>query len=78
VGAFDRFSFHETVPGGEAFLPPRVKERKLCASTHVIQTYDAPQLQRWLGKTLEITVYGTETSQIYCAVLTGNLYTEVS
>jgi len=60
------------------YLPPRIKERKLCASTHVIQTYDAPQLQEWRGKTLEITIYGQKTSQIYCSVLTGNLYVEAS
>jgi hypothetical protein len=73
-GAFKGFRFHKTVDSERVFLPPPVRERKLCASTHVIQTYDAPQLQKWRGRTLEITIYGGKTSRIFCAVLTGNLY----
>jgi hypothetical protein len=77
-GPFNGFSFHKTAGSEGAFLPPRIRERKLCASTHVIRADDAPQLQKWRGSTLEITIYGEETSRIFCAVLTGNLYREAS
>jgi hypothetical protein len=73
-GAFDRFNFRETPRNEGVFLPPPVRERKLCASTHVIQPGDAPQLQKWRGKTLAITIYGKKVSRIYCSVLTGSLY----
>lgn len=73
-GLFKGFRFHETATDEGAFLPPRVRELKLCGSTHVIQTYDAPQLQKWRGKTLAITIYGEKTSRIFCAVLTRHLY----
>lgn len=73
-GAFDRFNFRETPRNGGVFLPPPVRERKLCGSTHVIQAVDAPQLQKWRGKTLAITIYGKKVSQIYCSVLTSSLY----
>jgi hypothetical protein len=71
---FDRFKFKETSSKEGVFLPPTVRERKLCASTHMIKSYDAPQLQRWRGKTLAVTVYGKEISRIFCAGLTWNLY----
>jgi hypothetical protein len=77
-GSFNGFSFHKTSTGKGVFLPPRVRERKLCASTHVIRAYDAPQLQEWRGKTLAITIYGKETSRTFCSVLTGNLYAGAS
>jgi len=73
-GSFKRFHFYETTDSQGLFVPPDVRERKLCASTHVIQAGDAPQLQQWRGRTLEITIYGKKTSRIFCAVLTGNLY----
>jgi hypothetical protein len=60
------------------FVPPRVRERKLCASTHVIRADDAPQLQKWRGRTLAITIYGQQSSRIFCAVLGGDLYLEPS
>jgi hypothetical protein len=72
--AFSRFNFHETAAGEDLFLPPSVRERKLCASTHVIQGGDAPQLQKWRGRTLAITIYGTKNLRLFCAVLTGSLY----
>ena len=72
---FKRLRIHKTAGGSDGpFAPPGVRERKLCASTHVIRADDAPQLQKWRGRTLEITIYGEETSRIYCAVLTRNLY----
>ena len=71
---FNGFSFHKTAGSEGAFLPPPVRARKLCASTHVIQAYDAQQLQKWRGRTLAITIYGEKTSRIYCAVLNGSLY----
>jgi hypothetical protein len=67
-----RFSENAVIEG--EFLPPSVREQKLCSSTHVIQTVDAPQLQKWLGKRLEIAIYGPKTSAIYCAVLGYGLY----
>ncbi|HJU36682.1 MAG TPA: hypothetical protein VJ716_04610 [Gaiellaceae bacterium] len=72
-GAFDRFSFHEADNHG-LFLPPRVRERKLCASTHEIRLGDALQLQKWRGRTLAITIYGRKSSRIYCSVLGYGLY----
>jgi hypothetical protein len=71
--AFDRFNFHKT-HREDVFLPPGVQERKLCGSTHVIQPVDAPQLQKWRGRRLAITIYGSKTSAIYCAVLGYGLY----
>jgi hypothetical protein len=71
---FNGFRFHKTAGSEGSFLPPPVRERKLCASTHVIQDYDAPQLQKWRGRTLAITIYGEKTSRIFCAVLGGSLY----
>jgi hypothetical protein len=73
-GGFKGFRFRKTAGSERVFLPPSVRERKLCASTHIIRADDAPQLQKWRGKTLEITIYGEKTSGIYCSVLTGNLY----
>jgi hypothetical protein len=70
---FSRFTFRQASVRGE-FLPPDVRERKLCASTHVIQPGDAAQLQKWQGKTLAITIYGSKTSTLYCAVLGYGLY----
>jgi len=72
-GAFSRLRFREDTPKGQ-FLPPGVRDRKLCSSTHVIRDSDAPALQRWRGRTLEITVYGIKVSAIYCAVLGPNIY----
>jgi hypothetical protein len=73
-GVFDRFNFREAADREGVFLPPPVRRQKLCASTHVIQAGDAPQLQKWRGKTLEITIYGKKVSRIYCSVLTSTLY----
>jgi hypothetical protein len=75
---FDAFRFRRTAVSEGVFIPPRVRERKLCASTHVIRAYDAPQLQKWRGKTLEITIYGQKASRIFCAVLGRDLYLEPS
>jgi hypothetical protein len=77
-GAFDRFNFRETARSEGVFLPPPVRQRKLCGSTHVIRAADAPQLQKWRGKTLAITIYGKKVSQIYCSVLTSSLYLQDS
>jgi len=72
-GAFSRFRFSESGRRG-LFLPPGVRDRKLCASTHIIRQGDAPELQKWRGRTLAITVYGTRVSAIYCSVLGPELY----
>jgi hypothetical protein len=74
-GAFSKFRFREAGRRG-LFLPPGIRDQKLCASAHTISQGDAPQLQKWQGKTLEITVYGSEISAIYCAVLGPGLYLE--
>jgi hypothetical protein len=72
--AFSRFRFHETAGSDGVFLPPTLRERKLCSATHRIRSGDALQLQKWRGRTLAITIYGRRVSRIYCAVLTGGLY----
>ena len=72
-GDFDKFRFRKDRREG-LFLPPRVRDRKLCSSTHKIRSEDAPQLQRWRGSTLEITVYGRKISAVYCAVLGPYIY----
>jgi hypothetical protein len=74
AGAYDRFDFHQAVGSKGMFLPPRVRERKLCAATHVIRPDDAAELQKWRGRTLATTIYGKKTSLVYCAVLTRGLY----
>ncbi|HKO26375.1 MAG TPA: hypothetical protein VJU80_02875 [Solirubrobacteraceae bacterium] len=72
-GEFSRLRFSKELREGP-FLPPRVRDRKLCSSTHVIRSSDAPALQGWRGRTLEITVYGNKISAIYCAALGPNIY----
>ena len=72
-GGFSKFSFVKE-PRRGLFLSPRVRDRKLCASTHLIRSGDDPDLQKWRGKTLEISVYGSKTSDIFCAVLGPWLY----
>lgn len=72
-GAFSRFTFRKA-PARGLFLPPPVREQKLCGATHVIQPGDAPQLQKWRGRKLAVTIYGTKTSAMYCAVLGYGLY----
>lgn len=61
-------------PARGPFLPPRVRDRKLCASTHRIRVGDAPELQKWRGRTLAITVYGDRVSRVFCAALGPWLY----
>jgi hypothetical protein len=72
-GDFSRFTLHKEPTKG-LFLPPPVHQQKLCGATHLIQPGDAPQLQRWQGKKLAITIYGRKDSAIYCAVLGYGLY----
>ena len=73
-GTFDRFSFRRENSKAGLFLPPRVRGRKLCASTHIISPLDASELQKWRGRTLEVSVYGRKTSTIFCSVLGSALY----
>jgi hypothetical protein len=70
---FDSYSFRHA-PNEGVFLPPRIRDRKLCAATHIIRRGDAPQLQKWRGRTLAISVYGKKSSAIFCAVLGSVLY----
>lgn len=72
-GGFSRYSLRKD-PRGGFFVPPRILDRKLCASTHIIRPGDAPQLQKWRGRTLAITVYGAKTSTLFCAALGPGLY----
>jgi hypothetical protein len=71
--AFSRLSFKDASREG-SFLPPDVRDRKLCSSTHIIRSGDAPELQKWRGRTLEVTIYGRKISAIYCAVLGSEIY----
>jgi len=73
-GVFNRYKFSEARISQGAFLPVSIREHKLCASAHTIQRGDAPQLQRWRGRTVAITVYGKKSSEIFCAVLGSVLY----
>jgi hypothetical protein len=72
-GEFSKYNLRKDRRGG-LFVPPRILDRKLCASTHVIRRADAPELQRWRGRTLAVTVYGKKSSAIFCAVLGRGIY----
>lgn len=71
-GAFRRFTLRKAPQG--SFMPPPIRNQKLCGATHVIQPGDASQLQKWQGKKLAISIYGEKASAIYCAVLGYGLY----
>jgi hypothetical protein len=73
AGDFGKYDLRKDPKGG-FFVPPRIRDHKLCASTHVIRLTDAPQLQKWRGRTLAVTVYGKKSSTIFCAVLGPGLY----
>ena len=73
-GVFNRYSFRQPPAAEGVFLPTRIRDRKLCASTHVIRRGDAPELQKWRGRTLAISVYGMKSSALFCAVLGSVLY----
>lgn len=72
-GAFKKFRFSEPRRPG-LFLPPRVRDRKLCSSIHTIRSGDAPALQKWRGRKLATTVYGNKASSMFCAALNPRLY----
>lgn len=72
-GGFSKYGLRRD-PRGGFFVPPRILDRKLCASTHIIRRGDAPELQRWRGRTLAITVYGPKASILFCAALGPGLY----
>lgn len=73
TGGFSKFSFTKGTGQG-LFLPPRVRDEKLCASTHTIRWWDASELQKWRGRKLAISVYGKESSAIYCAAFGPSIY----
>jgi hypothetical protein len=73
AGDFSKYSLRKK-PRGGFFVPPRILDQKLCAGTHIIRPEDAPDLQKWRGRTLQITVYGKKSSTIFCAVLGPGLY----
>jgi hypothetical protein len=73
TGGFSKFSFtKERVQG--LFLPPGVRDKKLCSSTHTIRWWDASELQKWRGRKLAICVYGKKISAIYCAAFGPSIY----
>jgi hypothetical protein len=74
TGGFSKFSFTKDTGRQGRFLPPSVRERKLCSSTHTIQWWDASKLQKWRGRTLAISVYGNKISGIYCAAFGPSIY----
>lgn len=73
VGDFGKYDLRKDPKGG-FLVPPRIRDHKLCGSTHVIRLTDAPQLQKWRGRTLAVTVYGKKSSTIFCAALGPGLY----
>jgi hypothetical protein len=73
TGAFSKYNFRKDRREGR-FLPPRVLDRKICSSTHTIRPADAPELQKWRGRKITITVYGRKNSTIYCAGLGPGIY----
>ena len=74
TGGFAKFNFSEA-PREGLFLPPRVRDRKLCGSVHTIGDGDARELQKWDGKKLAITVYGKKKiSATFCAALGSAIY----
>jgi hypothetical protein len=73
TGGFSKFSFTKGT-GQRLFLPPRVRDEKLCSSTHTIRWWDASELQKWLGRKLAISVYGKKSSAIYCAAFGPSIY----
>jgi hypothetical protein len=72
-GGLSRYSLRKEGRKG-FFVPPRITDRKICASTHTIRSSDAPALQAWRGRTIEITVYGGKSSMFYCAGLGPGIY----
>ena len=73
TGGFSKFSFTKGT-GQRLFLPPSVRDTKLCASTHTIHWWDASELQKWRGRKLAISVYGKKSSAIYCAAFGPSIY----
>jgi hypothetical protein len=73
TGGFAKFNFSDARREG-LFLPPRVRDRKLCASVHTIRDGDARELQKWDGRKLAITVYGKKIAAIFCAALGSAIY----
>lgn len=73
TGGFAKFNFSDASREG-LFLPPRVRDRKLCGSVHTIRDGDAGELQKWDGRKLAITVYGGKISAIFCAALGSAIY----
>jgi hypothetical protein len=74
TGGFAKFNFSDARRVG-LFLPPHVRERKLCASVHTIRDGDASELQKWDGRKLAITVYGKKKiAAIFCAALGSAIY----
>ena len=74
TGGFAKFNFSDA-SRERLFLPPRVRDRKLCGSVHTIRDGDARELQKWDGRKLAITVYGKKRiSAIFCAALGSAIY----
>lgn len=60
------------------FAPPARHHgrRPICSFTHAINAFDAPDLQRWRGKKVKLTVYGV--AGIFCRALGAGIYQAAS
>lgn len=52
------------------FVPPalhhRLHEHRICLFVRTIQPWDSAELQTWAGKRITISVYGDESSLLFC------------
>ena len=57
------------------FLPPRLRQQKVCSFSHTISYADAPDLQAWRGRKMTITVYGNSSyAATYCRGIRAGIY----
>ena len=57
------------------FLPPRLRQQKVCSFSHTIGYADAPNLQAWRGRKMTITVYGNSSyAATYCQGIRAGIY----
>ena len=57
------------------FLPPRLRQQKVCSFSHTISYADAPNLQAWRGRKMRITVYGDSSyAATYCRGIRTGIY----
>jgi hypothetical protein len=79
TGAFTKIKTGAVPPYGEggSFVPPRLRQHRVCLFAQTIQPVDSPQLQAWRGKKITFTVYGAKSSSsvIYCRLIGGVIRT---